>query len=111
MDKEYWKEFAAKVHKDLNKWFELDGEYPSFNYPAINFTNKDDYHSLWGFLYNEIYQNDKWMLKDLMKKHLEFQNFEKFIGMVSIYNLYALLLYFKLNSLTIWNFITMKYIY
>ena len=78
-----WKEFSSNVHKDLNKCFELDGEYPSFNYPTINFTDKSDYASLWGFLYNEIYQNDKCILKDLMRKHLEFQNFEKFIGQVS----------------------------
>ena len=47
----------------------MHGKYPSFNYPMINFESIDDYPSLWGYLYNEIYTNEKFKPKAMMNKY------------------------------------------
>ncbi|CAI2363759.1 unnamed protein product [Moneuplotes crassus] len=72
---QFWSKIQTKVRKDLNEGME-QGKYLSFNYPVINFTEKDKFPSMWGILYNEIYNNEKLSPKKMMQKYKQYQAFE-----------------------------------
>lgn len=60
---------GKKVREDLNKCFDIHGKFPQFNYPIINFSSLNEFPSAWGYLYNEIYQNEKFKPKTMMRKY------------------------------------------